>query len=90
MKSFSDTDGLFGALESGDIDAILQDLPVNAGRVAQDDSVAVVETYKTDEQYGFAVEKGSDLKASLDKALKDVRDDGTYDELYAKYFPKAG
>jgi ABC-type amino acid transport substrate-binding protein len=90
VKAFDDTDGLFGALESGDIDAVLQDLPVNAGRVADDDSVAVVETYSTDEQYGFAVEKGSELKDQLDEALKGVRDDGTYDELYAKYFPKDG
>lgn len=89
VVEFSDTDGLFGALESGDIDAVLQDLPVNAGRVAEDDSLAVVETFATDEQYGFAVEKGSDLKGELDKALKAVRDDGTYDELYAKYFPGA-
>lgn len=89
VKSFVDTDGLFGALESGDIDAILQDLPVNAGRVADDDSVEVVETYPTDEQYGFAVEKGSDLKAELDTALETARTDGTYDELYEKYFPTA-
>ncbi len=89
VVEFSDTDGLFGALESGDIGAILQDLPVNAGRVAEDDSVAVVETFPTDEQYGFAVEKGSDLKAELDTALAAVREDGTYDELYAKYFPGA-
>ena len=90
VKSFSDTDGLFGALESGDIDAILQDLPVNAGRVSEDDSVAVVETYKTDEQYGFAVEKGSDALADWDQALQDVRDDGTYDLIYDKYFPTDG
>jgi ABC-type amino acid transport substrate-binding protein len=90
VKAFSDTTDLFGALESGDIDAILQDLPVNAGRATKDSSVAVVETYKTDEQYGFAVEKGSPLKAQLDKALKDVRADGTYDALYGKYFPKNG
>ena len=90
VKSFEDTTGLFGALESGDIDAILQDLPVNAGRVAEDDSVAVVETYETGEEYGFAVTKGSDLKAELDTALQAVRDDGTYDLLYAKYFPIDG
>ena len=90
VKSFSDTDGLFGALESGDIDAILQDLPVNAGRVSEDDSVAVVETYKTDEQYGFAVEKGSDSLADWDTALQEVRDDGTYDLIYDKYFPTDG
>ena len=90
IKSFDDTDGLFGALESGDIKGILQDLPVNAGRVADDPSVQVAETFKTDEQYGFAVEKGSDLRAKLDTALEAVHSDGTYDKLYNKYFPKAG
>ncbi len=90
IVEFSDTDGLFGALASNDIDAILQDLPVNAGRVAEDDSVEVVETYATDEQYGFAVEKGSDMKGELDDALAEVKDDGTYDLIYAKYFPTGG
>lgn len=90
IKSFEDTTGLFGALESGDIQGILQDLPVNAGRVADDDSVAVVETYPTDEQYGFAVEKGNSLVGDLNDALAAVKEDGTYDLLYAKYFPKDG
>ena len=91
IKSFEDTTGLFGALESGDIQAILQDLPVNAGRVAETGGVAVVETFKTNEQYGFAVRKdNTELKDQLDKALKEVRDDGTYDALYEKYFPKDG
>ena len=90
IVEFDDTDGLFGALESGDIDAILQDLPVNAGRAAEDDSVSVVETYPTDEQYGFAVAKGSDLKAELDEALANVRSSGDYDLLYEKYFPVDG
>ncbi|CAN5846610.1 hypothetical protein BH23ACT2_BH23ACT2_28540 [soil metagenome] len=90
VVSFDDTTGLFGALESDDIDAILQDLPVNAGRVAEDDSTAVVETFATDEQYGFAVAQGSDLKAELDEALATVRDDGTYDALFEKYFPLDG
>lgn len=90
IVSFPDTDGLFGALESGDIAGILQDLPVNAGRVAEDDSVVVVETFPTDEQYGFAVETGSDLKAELDDALATVREDGTYDLIYEKYFPIDG
>lgn len=90
VVAFDDTVGLFGALESGDIDAILQDFPVNAYRTISDSSVEVVETYETDEQYGFAVEKGSDLKGELDDALQTVRDDGTYDLLFAKYFPEDG
>ena len=59
ITSFEDSDGLFAALESGTIDAILQDLPVNGYRSTQDPSVTVIETYPTEEQYGFAVEKGN-------------------------------
>lgn len=87
IKSFEDSDGLFAALASGDIDAILQDLPVNAYRATQDESVVVVETYPTGEQYGFAVEKGDTaLLAFLDDGLAALRDDGTFDEIYGTYF----
>lgn len=87
ITSFEDSDGLFAALESGSIEAILQDLPVNGYRSTQDDSVEVVETYPTDEQYGFAVEKGdSDLLEFLNEGLQALRDDGTYDELFETYF----
>jgi polar amino acid transport system substrate-binding protein len=87
VKSFEDSDGLFAALESGDIDAILQDLPVNGYRSTKDDSVKVVETYSTDEQYGFAVEKGNaEVLDFINNGLQALRDAGTYDELHATYF----
>ena len=91
MRSFEDSDGLFAALEAGDIVAILQDLPVNGYRSTQDDSVTVVETYATEEQYGFAVAKGNDAVLEfVDAGLQTLRDDGTYDELYATYFGDEG
>lgn len=90
VKSFDDTVGLFAALNSGDIDAILQDFPVNAYRTIKDKKVKVVETYKTNEQYGFMLKKGSPLKAELDKALNEVRTNGDYQKIYDKYFPKDG
>src|SRR5258705_4163366 len=57
IKGFEDSDSLFVAIEAGDIVGILQDLPVNAYRATKDKTVKVVETYKTGEQYGFAVAK---------------------------------
>ena len=90
IVSFEDTVGLFGAMESGDIKAILQDFPVNAYRTIEDDSVHVVETYPTDEQYGFAVAKDSDLREELNTALAEVRANGVYDALFEKYFPEDG
>lgn len=87
IKAFEDSDGLFSALEAGEIDAILQDLPVNAYRATQDTSVVVVETYPTGEQYGFAVKKGNEAVLSfLDEGLAALRADGTFDEIYGTYF----
>ena len=35
----------------------------------------------------FAIRKGDDkLRARLDKALDEIRADGTYDKIYAKWF----
>jgi len=90
VTSFAGADELFLALQSGSIDAILQDLPVNNYRAVTDDAFAVTATFPTGEQYGFAVEKGDTaLLTALDAALDAVRSDGTYDTIYEKYFGPA-
>lgn len=87
ITEFPDSASLFSALEGGTIDGILQDLPVNAERATQDDSTTIVETFPTGEQYGFAVAEGAtDLRDALNGALESVREDGTYDDIYSKYF----
>ena len=87
IKAFEDSDGLFSALAAGDIDAILQDLPVNAYRATQDDAVVVVETYPTGEQYGYAVKKGNtSLLDFINAGLATLHDDGRFDEIYGTYF----
>ncbi|MFP5309274.1 MAG: ABC transporter substrate-binding protein [Actinomycetes bacterium] len=78
---------LFAALEAGTIDAILQDLPVNVDRAQQDDTTAVVATFPTGEQYGFAVAEGNtELRDAINASLAGLREAGTYDEIYAEYF----
>lgn len=87
IRSFDAPGDLFSALEAGQIDAILQDLPVNGYRSTQDDSVEVVETYPTDEQYGFAMSKDNTaMKTAVDDALASLRDSGAYDELFKEWF----
>lgn len=87
VQSFEDSDGLFGAIEAGQIDAILQDFPVNAYRTTQDDSLAVTETIPTGEQYGFAVAKGNDgVLQMIDDGLAELRDSGEFDEIFSRYF----
>ena len=89
IKSFDDATGLFGAIASGQIAAILQDLPVNAYRATQDDSVVVTQTSPTGEQYGFAIKKGnSGMLDMVNSGLKSLKDSGKFDDIYATYFGK--
>jgi ABC-type amino acid transport substrate-binding protein len=90
IQSFEDASGLFGALESNTIQAVLQDFPVNAYRATQDDTVVVTETFPTGEQYGFAVAKDNEgVLTMINDGLADLRDDGTFDEIFATYFGEA-
>ncbi len=79
---------LWPAIQAGQIDAILQDQPVNHTHEVADAAYKIVETYKTNEQYGFAFAKG--LKPELEKAVNDalaaMKADGSYDTIYKKYF----
>ena len=78
---------LFAALEAGTIDAVVQDYPINAYRTTQDSNFVITEKISTDEQYGMAVKKGDTATLDLlDKGLEKAKSDGTYDELYEKYF----
>jgi len=86
IRAFQTGDEMFPALLSEDIDAALQDFPVNAYRASQSDEFVVTDTFETGEQYGFAVAKGSELLEPLNEALASIRDDGTYDEIFATWF----
>lgn len=88
LVSFDAGGELFVALEAGEIDGILQDKPVNANRAEADDTVTVVETYTTDENYGFAVqEEGKEaLLEAVNEALAELKDEGTFDEIFDKWF----
>jgi polar amino acid transport system substrate-binding protein len=86
--SFENPGDLFTALAAGTIEGVLQDIVVNEGQALADESVHVVETYPTDEEYGFATkeEGAEDVLDAVNKALKNLRDDGTYDKIYDDWF----
>jgi polar amino acid transport system substrate-binding protein len=88
VKDFPGADDLFNALTSGDIDAVLQDFPVNKYRALQAaDKFAVTETFKTGEQYGFAMAKDNGkLVESVNAALAALRTSGGYDDVYKAWF----
>lgn len=84
--SFPSDAEMFSALKAGQVDALLQDLPVNLEH-QKAGGFTVVETYKTDENYGFAAKKGNDaLVKAVDGALAKMKSDGSAETIYNKYF----
>ena len=79
---------LWPAIQAGQIDAILQDQPVNLEHEKADSAYKIVETYETDESYGFAFAKGEKdaLLDAVNGALKDLKDNGEYQKIYDQYF----
>lgn len=91
VVSFEDAAGPYLALDAGEVAGVMTDIVGNQGVADLDDTVAVVETFTTDESYGFAVkEEGSEaLLEAVNASLAKLRDDGSYDGIYANWFPEA-
>lgn len=87
IKSYDDTLLAFEDLRAGRVDAVINDLPVTAYLVQKDNSFEIVAEIPTGEQYGIAFREDSDeLREAVNQALKEIKEDGTYDQIYQKWF----
>lgn len=82
------------ALKSGTVEGVIIDAPVAQNAVEKSGGVEIAEKIPTEETYGIAVAQGEEeLLDEINKALKEVEDDGTYKTIYEKWFslepPKA-
>ena len=87
VTSFTGADEMFTALKAGQVDAVLQDFPINAYHAETSGDTEVAFTLDSDpEQYGFVIKKGNtELRDAIDDALSALRDDGTYDDVLEKH-----
>ena len=74
-------------LQNGTVDALLNDKPVTTEYMSkQPDKIKIVGDILNEESYGFAVNKeNKDLLDMINAGLQNVIDDGTYDQLLAKW-----
>jgi polar amino acid transport system substrate-binding protein len=94
IKRFEATPLALKELEAGGVDAVVADNGV-VEHYVNNNSGALFKTITdasfSPEQYGLAVKKGNtELLEKLNKGLADIKTDGTYDKIYAKYFGGAG
>ncbi|MCX8094671.1 MAG: transporter substrate-binding domain-containing protein [Caldisericia bacterium] len=87
IKRYDDIQQAFQDLELGRIDAVLNDLPVNAWFAKERKNVKLVGKLLTIEQYGICARlEDQTLIDEINKSLKNLRDSGKYREVYVKWF----
>lgn len=90
VRAYPEGPDAVNALVAGTVDAVVIDLPVAEDAVSKQGGVEISTSIPTDEQYGFVVAEGEEgLLDELNKALEEVKDDGTYAEIYEKWFKRA-
>jgi ABC-type amino acid transport substrate-binding protein len=90
VRTYDTYDTAYNALVAGQIDAVIADLPAAQDAVEAKDRLEIAMQIDTGEQYGFAFqEDADDLREAVNGALDEMRQDGTYEEIYQEYFDKA-
>ncbi|TCP25974.1 amino acid ABC transporter substrate-binding protein (PAAT family) [Scopulibacillus darangshiensis] len=86
--AFPEINQAYQELSAGRVDATLYDMPNLAYyiKTKAKGKIKMVGKKMTAESYGIGFPKGSDLVGKVNKALKTIRDNGTYDKIYKKWF----
>lgn len=87
-RTFGSTTAAFAALRAGRVDAVMSDVPIVVDAAAKYPGLTVAGQFKTDEQYGAVLAKGSPNTKPLSEVIDQLRDDGVLDQLFQKYFPE--
>jgi polar amino acid transport system substrate-binding protein len=87
-RTYGSTTAAFTALRAGQVDAVMSDVPIVVDAAGRYPGLAVAGQFKTDEQYGAVLAKGSPNTRPLSGVIDQLRDDGVLDRLFQKYFPE--
>lgn len=86
VKQYKNISNAYSALESGGVDAVLFDNPVNINFKNQQKNVKIVGGLLTGEYYGIAVtKKNPDLLKKINDGLAKIKKNGEYKKLFTKY-----
>ncbi|WP_348827338.1 transporter substrate-binding domain-containing protein [Halomonas sp. RT37] len=88
ITPYPGTSDMYMALLGGSVDAAFYDAP-NVGYFSQtrgEGKVKVVGPLYEGQQYGIVFVKGSEWVEPVNEALAAMKEDGTYDEIHAKWF----
>ena len=87
LRPYPEGPDAINALKAGTIEAVIIDAPVAQNAIEEEGGVEIAEKVPTEEEYGFAVAKGStELLEEINTGLEEVISDGTYTTIFEKWF----
>jgi len=88
LKDYEDLALELSSVKSGQIPAAINDIPVLLDYVKKNPELEVAAQFETGEQYGFGMKKetSTELRKVVNDVLAKAKKDGTYDQLYEKWF----
>lgn len=90
LVQFEDLALLQTAVQTGQVDAAINDNGVLFDFASLNDDVMVATEFDTGEQYGLAIKlDNAPLLEAVNETLERIKSDGTYDTIYAKWFGTA-
>jgi len=90
LRPYPEGPDAINALKAGTVAAVIIDAPVAANAVEETGGIEVAEKVPTEETYGVAVAKdNSELLEQINEGLAATLEDGTYEEIYEKWFKEA-
>lgn len=93
VKQFDSNSQAFMELRAKTVDAIVIDAPVGMYYLKQgaDKDMKIVGTPKESVGFAFAMKKDNkELQQKVNQALKELKENGTYDQIYEKWFGASG
>lgn len=90
LVSFEKAPQMYQQLQGGNLDGVFNDLPVSLDAISkQFPDLEVVQQVETGEEYAIAVSKDNPaLTEAINGALAEMFEDGSYAEIFEKYFPE--
>ena len=87
VRTFETALQAFDDLDAGRVAGVVNDHPATKEILSQRQGIKVAQVIDTKEVYAIAIGKQKpDLRIAINKALKEIFEDGTYADIYKKWF----
>jgi ABC-type amino acid transport substrate-binding protein len=87
IKEYNDISAMINDLKSRTIDGMLLSLPMSVTLITGDTGIyRVLEIVESGRDFAIVFNKGSTLREEVNAVIEEIKQDGTYEEIYNKWF----